>query len=110
MYRLDAAQTAVVERAREIAERAIGPQAARVDADGTFPREGIAALGEAGFLGQSPSLPHGAAGHRTVRRREDRFGVRLFMVRPWLSNSARALMRRGQVPGDGIRQAAEGRT
>jgi alkylation response protein AidB-like acyl-CoA dehydrogenase len=62
MYRLDAAQTAVVERAREIAERAIGPQAARVDADGTFPREGIAALGEAGFLGLTIAPEYGGMG------------------------------------------------
>src|SRR5205085_4856228 len=51
MYRLNAEQQAVVDRARELADRAIGPNAERVDADGVFPREAIDALAKEGFLG-----------------------------------------------------------
>ncbi|HEX5499420.1 MAG TPA: acyl-CoA dehydrogenase family protein, partial [Thermomicrobiales bacterium] len=63
MYRLDPDQTAVVERARDIAEREIAPHAARVDADGEFPREAIAALAEAGFLGLTIASEYGGMGH-----------------------------------------------
>ncbi|MCR6679818.1 acyl-CoA dehydrogenase family protein, partial [Escherichia marmotae] len=41
----------IVERARALSEQAIGPHAERVDAEGAFPAESIAALSEAGFLG-----------------------------------------------------------
>jgi alkylation response protein AidB-like acyl-CoA dehydrogenase len=51
MYRLNADQQATVDRAREVAETTIGPNAQRVDADGAFPRESIDALGKAGLLG-----------------------------------------------------------
>src|SRR5438132_1099012 len=51
MYRLNADQQAIVDRARDIAEGTIGPNAERVDAEGAFPRESIDALGKAGFLG-----------------------------------------------------------
>ncbi|HZQ98110.1 MAG TPA: acyl-CoA dehydrogenase family protein [Chloroflexota bacterium] len=51
MYRLNADQEAIVERAREVAGRVIGPNAERVDAEGIFPRASIEALGTAGLLG-----------------------------------------------------------
>jgi alkylation response protein AidB-like acyl-CoA dehydrogenase len=51
MYRLNAEQQAIVDRARALAERAIAPSAERVDAEGAFPREAIDALGKEGFLG-----------------------------------------------------------
>jgi alkylation response protein AidB-like acyl-CoA dehydrogenase len=51
MYRLNADQQAVVDRAREVAERVIGPNAERVDAEAAFPRESIDALGKEGLLG-----------------------------------------------------------
>jgi len=51
MYRLTDDQTAVVRKAREIAEAVIAPNAAAVDRDARFPAESIRALGEAGLLG-----------------------------------------------------------
>ena len=51
MYRLDQEQQQSLESFRPIAESAIAPHAARVDRDGVFPREAIAALGAAGLLG-----------------------------------------------------------
>jgi alkylation response protein AidB-like acyl-CoA dehydrogenase len=50
-YRLNAEQTAVVERVRKVADEQIAPYAADVDAKGRYPREGMDALGRAGFLG-----------------------------------------------------------
>jgi alkylation response protein AidB-like acyl-CoA dehydrogenase len=47
MYRLTADQQAVVDKAREVAEKGIGPHAALADRDGTFPREAVAALAKA---------------------------------------------------------------
>jgi len=51
MYRLNTEQQAVVDRAGAIAERGVAPHAQRVDREGAFPAESIAALGEDGFLG-----------------------------------------------------------
>ena len=51
MYRLNAEQKAVVDRARQVAETAVASSAARVDRDGSFPRESVDALAQAGFLG-----------------------------------------------------------
>jgi alkylation response protein AidB-like acyl-CoA dehydrogenase len=51
MYRLNADQQAIVDRARGVADATIGPNAERVDAEGAFPRESIDALGKAGLLG-----------------------------------------------------------
>lgn len=50
-YRLNAEQTAVVERARKVADEEIAPHAADVDANGRFPREGMDALAAQGSLG-----------------------------------------------------------
>jgi alkylation response protein AidB-like acyl-CoA dehydrogenase len=62
MYRLNAEQQTIVDRARELADRAIGPGAERVDAEGSFPRDAIAALGEAGFLGLTVPTELGGMG------------------------------------------------
>ena len=51
MYRLNEPQQQLVNTAATVADRSIAPHAARVDRDRAFPRESIAALGEAGFLG-----------------------------------------------------------
>ncbi|HVC34972.1 MAG TPA: acyl-CoA dehydrogenase family protein [Chloroflexota bacterium] len=62
MYRLNPEQAAIVERARQIAEREIGPRADRVDAEGVFPTESIEALAKEGFLGLTVSPDHGGMG------------------------------------------------
>ncbi len=63
MYRLDGAQQKTVDGAREIADRAVAPNAVRVDADAAFPKEGIEALGKAGFMGLTVAGEHGGMGH-----------------------------------------------
>ena len=62
MYRLDAAQSAIVDRARTIAEQEIAPHAVRVDAEGAFPQEAIAALAREGFLGLTIAPEYGGMG------------------------------------------------
>jgi len=62
MYRLNAEQQAIVDRAREVAERAIAPNAERVDAEGAFPRASIDALGQAGLLGLTVPTELGGLG------------------------------------------------
>jgi alkylation response protein AidB-like acyl-CoA dehydrogenase len=59
---LQAEQEAIVDRARDLAEREIGPHAARVDADSAFPQEAIAALARAGLLGLTIAPEHGGMG------------------------------------------------
>jgi len=61
-YRLNPEQTAVVDRARKVAAEDIAPHAAEVDAKGRFPREGIDALGRAGFLGLNIPKEKGGMG------------------------------------------------
>ena len=51
MYRLDEPQQHIVRNAAAVADQSVAPHAARVDRDRTFPRESIAALGNAGLLG-----------------------------------------------------------
>src|SRR4030095_7366576 len=62
MYRLDAAQAAIVDRARTIAEQEIAPHAVWVDAEGSFPREAMAALAREGFLGLTIATEYGGMG------------------------------------------------
>jgi alkylation response protein AidB-like acyl-CoA dehydrogenase len=62
MYRLTPEQAAIVAQAREIADRAIAPHAAQVDAEESFPHDSFAALGEAGFLGLTVPTEHGGMG------------------------------------------------
>jgi alkylation response protein AidB-like acyl-CoA dehydrogenase len=62
MYRLNAEQTAVVERVRKIADEEIGAYASDVDAKGRYPREGMEALGRSGFLGLNIPKEKGGMG------------------------------------------------
>ncbi len=62
MYRLDEQQTALVEKVRNLANEKIAPYAAEVDAQGRFPREGIDALAQAGFLGLTIPTEYGGMG------------------------------------------------
>ena len=62
MYRLSVEQATVVERAKEIAEKSIGPHADRVDEESSFPKEAVRALGEEGFLGLTVPVEFGGMG------------------------------------------------
>ncbi len=62
MYRLNEEQSKIVERVRKIADEQIAPYAADVDAKGRFPREGMDALGHAGFLGLNIPKEKGGMG------------------------------------------------
>ncbi len=53
---------AVVEKARKIADEDIAPHAGEVDAEGRFPKEGMEALGRAGFLGLNIPKEKGGMG------------------------------------------------
>ena len=60
MYRLDRDQRAIVERAARLADDYVAPHAARVDTDGVFPVDAVAALAGEGFLGLT--VPAGLGG------------------------------------------------
>jgi alkylation response protein AidB-like acyl-CoA dehydrogenase len=62
VYRLNSDQQAIVDRAKDIAERDIKPHADEVDAEARFPREAIEALGKAGFLGLTIAPEFGGMG------------------------------------------------
>jgi alkylation response protein AidB-like acyl-CoA dehydrogenase len=62
MYRLNTEQQAIVDKAREVAEQYIKPYADEVDAQGTFPREAIEALGRERFLGLTVSPEYNGMG------------------------------------------------
>src|SRR5262245_23296974 len=68
MYRLSADQQAIVDRAIQIAQRIIGPNAQRADAGGRYPRISMEALGREGLLGLTVAAEHGglAQGPRVV--------------------------------------------
>ena len=61
MYRLTAEQQRVVQQVATLADQQIAPHAARVDRDGAFPREAIAALGDGGCA--RPDRPAGVRRH-----------------------------------------------
>lgn len=61
MYRLDSAQSALLDRVRDAAAVA-GAHAAATDADAAFPRAGIDALGAAGALGLNVPAAYGGWG------------------------------------------------
>jgi alkylation response protein AidB-like acyl-CoA dehydrogenase len=63
MYRLTSEQQAIVERAKILADQQIAPHAARVDKNGEFPKEAIAALGDEGLLGLTIPVSFGGQGH-----------------------------------------------
>jgi alkylation response protein AidB-like acyl-CoA dehydrogenase len=62
MYRLNQDQQRIVEKFRPVADRAIAPQADRVDREGTFPRESVLALGGEGYLGLTVPPSSGGMG------------------------------------------------
>src|SRR5262245_56326917 len=65
MYRLSEDQQRLVERFRPVADRAIAPDAERVDREGAFPAASIAALGGAGLLGLTVPKSAGGMGEGT---------------------------------------------
>src|SRR5262249_622585 len=60
MYRLNDEQREIVEKFRLVGERAIAPHAERIDREGRFPGESVAALGAEGLLGLT--VPKDAGG------------------------------------------------
>lgn len=63
MYRLGDEQVAVIETVRRVADEAILPHAAAVDAEGRFPREAIQALASAGLGELTIPVQYGGRGH-----------------------------------------------
>jgi len=62
MYRLNEQQTALVEEARQLADKQIAPHADAVDAQSRFPREAIEALAKSGFFGLTLPAEYGGKG------------------------------------------------
>ncbi|MBN9386695.1 MAG: acyl-CoA/acyl-ACP dehydrogenase [Chloroflexi bacterium] len=62
MYRLNEEQTALVEKARQIAADSIAPNANAVDAESRFPAEAVEALAKGGFLGLTIPTEYGGLG------------------------------------------------
>jgi alkylation response protein AidB-like acyl-CoA dehydrogenase len=62
MYRLSTEQQGIVDRFKALADAEIRPHAARVDEEGVFPKEALAALGKAGYLGLTIAHEHGGLG------------------------------------------------
>ena len=56
----------VRERARQVAREVVAPQAAEIDARGTYPHEVFAAFREAGLLGLSFPPDYGGSGAGTL--------------------------------------------
>jgi alkylation response protein AidB-like acyl-CoA dehydrogenase len=62
MYRLNAAQAAIVETLTKLADRDIRPHGARVDAQASFPAEAIESLRNAGYMGLTVPTEYGGMG------------------------------------------------
>ena len=62
MYRLDPPRQALVDRAAAVAKDHIAPGAVEADAQGTFPRAALDALGKAGLLGLNVPAAYGGLG------------------------------------------------
>jgi len=62
MYRLNDEQNALIDRVTKVADAVIGPNAAAVDREGTFPRAGIDALAADGLLGLTVPAEYGGLG------------------------------------------------
>ncbi len=62
MFRLNAEQKKIVDKAREISEKFIGPKAAKVDKDGTYPMDSMKALAQEGFWGLNIAPEFGGMG------------------------------------------------
>jgi len=59
MYRLNEQQSAIVEKARQVADEVIARHAADVDAQARFPQEAVDALGASGLMGLTVSGEYG---------------------------------------------------
>ncbi|MBI2954501.1 MAG: acyl-CoA/acyl-ACP dehydrogenase [Chloroflexi bacterium] len=62
MYRLSEKQQKIMDKAREISDKFIGPRAAQVDKDGTYPMESMKALATEGFWGLNIAPEFGGMG------------------------------------------------
>lgn len=62
MYRLNNEQETIVQSIGTLADKQVAPHTSRVDRDGTFPAESIAALGAAGFMGLTVPAAFGGLG------------------------------------------------
>ena len=62
MYRLTPEQQQIVQRIADVSDQSVAPHAARVDREGVFPRESIAALGAQGLLGLTVPPAFGGMG------------------------------------------------
>ena len=62
MYRLSREQMEVVARARDIAERVVGPGAEKTDAESAYPAESMNALAREGFMGLLVPREYGGMG------------------------------------------------
>src|SRR5262245_9551392 len=62
MYRLNDAERKILGALIDVADRHAAPASANVDAEGRFPAEAIAALGDAGFLGLTVPPQFGGMG------------------------------------------------
>ncbi|OFW36615.1 MAG: hypothetical protein A3J29_23710 [Acidobacteria bacterium RIFCSPLOWO2_12_FULL_67_14b] len=78
MYRLTSAQQKIVSDIVALADQAVAPQAAEIDKSAAFPRQAIAALGKAGFLGLTVPAAFGGQGQglRTAVAALDELGRR----------------------------------
>ena len=62
MFRLTEDQQRIVADAAAVADAELAPRAASIDREGTFPADGIAALGARGLLGLTVPKAHGGLG------------------------------------------------
>lgn len=62
MYRLTPEQQQIVQRIADVSDQSVAPHAARVDREGVFPRESLAALGAQGLLGLTVPPAFGGMG------------------------------------------------
>ncbi len=114
MYRLDADQTALLDRVRTVADAALAPNADDVDQRGRFPAESIRALGEAGLLGLTVPTEFGGLGQgpRVMAAVLDELAQRCAstaMVYLMHVAGVAYYAARPDVAGDALREAAAGR-
>ncbi|HSI73580.1 MAG TPA: acyl-CoA dehydrogenase family protein [Fimbriimonas sp.] len=113
MYKLNPEQQTFIDKARDIADRVIGPNAAAVDREGRFPSESIAALGEAGLLGLTIPGEYGGSGQspRVAAAVLDEIGQRCAstgMVYLMHLCGVACYIARPEHAGDQLRAAAQG--